>query len=165
MDKLLSIMPFMLAPMAECLVLVGIHSYLGIHVIRRGVIFIDLALAQIAALGTMVGLLLGLMPDTPAAFIFSVFFTFIGAAIFATTRIRSEKIPQEAIIGLVYALAAAIAIIVIDKGPHGSEHLKEILVGRIVWVRWAEVGSAAAAYVLVGVIHLLFHKKFMLIST
>ena len=163
-ERFIGILPFMLAPMAECLVLVGIHSYLGIHVIRRGVIFIDLALAQIAALGTTVGLLLGLMPETPAAFIFSILFTFIGAAIFATTRIRSEKIPQEAIIGLVYALAAAVAIIVIDKGPHGSEHLKEVLVGRIVWVRWVEVGSAAAAYLFVGFIHVLFHKNFMLIS-
>jgi zinc/manganese transport system permease protein len=154
----------MLAPICECLVLVGIHSYLGIHVIRRGVIFIDLALAQIAALGAAVGILFGLMPDSTSAFIYSILFTFLGAGVFSVTRFRSSRIPQEAVIGLVYAIAAAAAILFIDRAPQGSEHLKEILVGRIVWVRWGEVASAAIAYALVGLIHVLVGKRFMIIS-
>jgi len=154
----------MLAPIFECLILVGIHSYLGIHVIRRGVIFVDLALAQIAALGTSVGFLLGMAPDSRSAFIYSIIFTFVGAGIFSLTRTRKSTIPQEAIIGLVYAAAAGMAILVIDRAPEGSEHLKEILVGRIVWVRWGEVASAAIAYSLVGIIHIFAGKKFLLIS-
>lgn len=155
----------MLPPICECLVLVGIHSYLGIHVIRRGVIFIDLSLAQIAALGTTVGLLFGLQTDTTASFMFSILFTFIGAGIFATTRFRHEHIPQEAVIGLVYALAAALAILVLDRSPaHGAEHLKNIMVGRISWVTWSEVLHAAFAYSIIGVVHYLLRDKFLLIS-
>jgi zinc/manganese transport system permease protein len=160
----MDVIKLMLAPAAECLVLVGIHSYFGIHVIRRGVIFIDLALAQIAALGTTVGFLLGMMPDSTAAFMFSVLFTFLGAAIFATTRLRHEVIPHEAVIGIVYAVAAAMAILVIDRAPQGAEHLKEILVGRIVWVRWDEVRSAAIAYAVIGAIHIALRDKFLMIS-
>jgi len=160
----MDVIRLMLAPAAECLVLVGIHSYFGIHVIRRGVIFIDLALAQIAALGTTVGFLLGMMPDSTAAFLFSALFTFLGAAIFATTRLRHEVIPHEAVIGIVYAVAAAVAILVIDRAPQGAEHLKEILVGRIVWVRWDEVRAAAIAYAVIGAIHYVLRDRFLLIS-
>jgi len=151
-------------PLLECLVLVGIHSYLGIHVIRRKVIFVDLALAQLAALGATVGFLFGLMPDTPAAFVFSLLFAAAGAAVFATTRMRSERIPHEAVIGLVYAIAAAIAILVIDKAPSGAEHLKEVLVGRIEWVLPHEVLTAALAYAAIGVVHFVFRERFFLIS-
>ena len=104
----------------ECLVLVGIHSYLGLHVIRRKVIFVDLALAQIAALGTTVGFLFGIMPDSMGAYWFSLLFTFLGAAVFSISRFRNERIPQEAIIGLTYAIAASVTILVIDKAPHGA---------------------------------------------
>ena len=151
-------------PLLECLVLVGIHSYLGIHVIRRKVIFVDLALAQLAALGATVGFLFGIMPETPAALIFSIIFVGAGAAVFATTRMRSERIPHEAVIGLVYAIAAALAILVIDKAPSGAEHLKNVLVGRIEWVLGHEVLTAAIVYAVVGIVHWLFRKPFFLIS-
>ena len=98
----MSILQLMAAPFAECMVLVGIHTYLGVHVLRRRVIFVDLALAQIAALGTTVGFFFGILPETSAALVFSMLFTFVGAGVFAVTRIRSERVPQEAIIGLVY---------------------------------------------------------------
>ncbi|GAB4364050.1 MAG: hypothetical protein Kow0042_02370 [Calditrichia bacterium] len=148
----------------ECLVLVGIHSYLGLHVIRRKVIFVDLALAQIAALGTTVGFLFGIMPDTSGAYWFSLLFTFIGAAVFSVSRFRHEKIPQEAIIGLTYAIAAAVSILVIDKAPHGAEHLKEILTGSILWVKWSTIGYAAMVYAFIGLFHYLFRRQFLLIS-
>lgn len=160
-----NIMQLMLPAFFECLVLVGIHSYLGIHVIKRQVIFVDLALAQIAALGTTVAFLFGIMPKTTAAYWFSLGFTFIGAAIFSLSRFRQGKIPQEAVIGLVYAIAAAVAILVIDKAPHGAEHIKEILTGRILWVKWATIGKAALVYALVGSFHYLFRDKFILISS
>jgi len=148
----------------ECLILVGIHSYLGLHVIRRKVIFVDLALAQIAALGTTVGFLFGIMPGSTGAYWFSLTFAIIGAAIFSLSRFRNEKIPQEAIIGLTYAIAASIAILVIDKSPHGAEHIKELLTGSILWVKWSTIGYAAIVYLAVGIFHYIFREKFLLIS-
>ena len=159
-----NVMDIMLPAFFECLVLVGIHSYLGIHVIKRQVIFVDLALAQIAALGTTVAFLFGIMPKTAVAYWFSLGFTFIGAAVFSLSRFRKGKIPQEAVIGLVYALAAAISILVIDKAPHGAEHIKEILTGNILWVKWNTIGKAAIVYALVGAFHFIFRDKFLLIS-
>ena len=160
----LSIWDIMAPAFFECLILVGIHSYLGLHVLRRKVIFVDLALAQIAALGTTVGFLFGIMPDSMGAYWFSLLFTFIGAAIFSISRIRHEKIPQEAIIGLAYAIAAAVAILVIDKAPHGAEHIKEILTGSILWVKWETIRNAAIIYSLVGIFHYIFRRQFILIS-
>ena len=159
-----NILDIMLPAFAECLVLVGIHSYLGIHVIKRKVIFVDLALAQIAALGTTFAFLFGIDPSTPGAYWFSLGFTLIGAAIFSVSRIRNEKIPQEAVIGLVYALAAALAILVVDRAPHGAEHIKEILTGSILWVKWETIITAAIVYSLVGLFHYIFRDKFLLIS-
>ena len=148
----------------ECLVLVGIHSYLGLHVIRRKVIFVDLALAQIAALGTTVGFLVGIMPNTIGAYWFSLGFTILGAGIFSISRLRHEKIPQEAVIGLTYAIAASMAVLVIDKAPHGAEHIKEIITGSILWVKWSTILAAALVYIFVGIFHFIFRKQFILIS-
>ena len=160
----LSILDIMAPAFFECLILVGIHSYLGLHVLRRKVIFVDLALAQIAALGTTVGFLFGVMPGTTGAYWFSLSFAFIGAAVFSISRIRHEKIPQEAVIGLAYAIAASIAILVIDKAPHGAEHIKEILTGSILWVKWSTIFNAAIVYSLVGVFHYIYKDRFILIS-
>jgi zinc/manganese transport system permease protein len=154
----------MLPAFAECLVLVGIHSYLGIHVIKRKVIFVDLALAQIAALGSTFAFLFGIDPYSSGGYWFSLGFAVIGAAIFSLSRIRHEKIPQEAVIGLVYALAAALAILVIDKAPHGAEHIKEIMTGNILWVKWDTIITAAVVYALVGIFHYLYRDRFLLIS-
>jgi len=160
----LSIWDLMAPAFFECLILVGIHSYLGLHVLRRKVIFVDLALAQIAALGTTVGFLFGVMPGTTGAYWFSLSFAFIGAAVFSISRYRHEKIPQEAIIGLTYAIAASIAILVIDKAPHGAEHIKEILTGSILWVKWETIIKAALVYSVIGVFHYIYRDKFILIS-
>ena len=153
----------MAAPFAECLVLVGIHTYLGIHVLKRRVIFVDLALAQIAALGTTVGFVFGIMPETNAALVFSMACTFVGAAVFAITRLRNDRVPQEAVIGLVYALTYAAALLVVEK-TQGAEHLSDILVGSILWVKWSDVAAAAGAYLFIGLIHYYFRDKFLLIS-
>jgi len=154
----------MVPAFAECLVLVGIHSYLGLHVIKRKVIFVDLALAQIAALGATVGFLFGMDPSSNSAFIFSMAFTFLGAAVFALTRLRGDRVPQEAVIGLVYALAAAVAILVIDKSPHGAEHIKSLLTGTILWVKWPTIIGSAVAYTLVGLVHYAFRRQFIRIT-
>lgn len=159
----MGILELMGAPFVECLILVAIHTYLGIHVLKRRVIFVDLALAQIAALGTTVGFLFGIMPETPGALVFSMIFTFVGAAVFCATRFRQEKVPQEAIIGLVYAVSTAVAVIVVEK-TRGAEHLKDILTGNLLWVRWSDVAVAAGAYAAVGLVHYAFRSKFLLIS-
>ena len=160
----LNIWDIMAPAFFECLILVGIHSYLGIHVIKRKVIFVDLALAQVAALGTTVGFLFGILPDSTGAYWFSLGFAILGAAIFSLSRFRNEKIPQEAVIGLVYAVVAAVAILVIDKAPHGAEHIKELLTGSILWVKWTTIGQAALVYAAVGIFHFIFREKFLLIS-
>jgi len=160
----LGIIDLMLPAFAECLVLVGIHSYLGLHVIKRKVIFVDLALAQVAALGTTVGFIFGMAPDSVAALLFSVLFTFLAAGVFSVVRLRNEKVPQEAIIGLVYAIAAAMIILVIDNAPHGAEHIKEVMTGALLWVKWESIIFAAIVYGLIGFFHWVFRKRFLLIS-
>lgn len=160
----LDIIDIMAPAFFECLVLVGIHSYLGIHVIKRKVIFVDLALAQIAALGTTVGFLFGILPGSTGAYWFSLSFTFVGAAVFAISRFRHEKVPQEAIIGVTYAIAAAIAILVIDKAPHGAEHIKELLTGSILWVKWSTILNATIVYGVIGIFHFIFRRQFLMIS-
>ncbi|MFI5166511.1 MAG: metal ABC transporter permease [Thermoanaerobaculales bacterium] len=148
------------------LILTGIHAYLGVHVVERGVIFVDLSLAQIAALGLTVAYLAGYDIHTSApAYLFSLGFTFIGAAIFAFTRThRKTRIPQEAIIGIVYAVSAAVAILLMSKATQETEHLKEMLVGNILSVSWYEIGKTAVLYSLVGAFHWVFRKRFLLIS-
>jgi zinc/manganese transport system permease protein len=158
------VLKLMFPAFCECLVLVGIHSYLGIHVIKRKVIFVDLALAQIAALGTLFAFLFGIAPHTAGAYVFSVGLTAAAAAVFALCRFRQGKIPQEAVIGLVYAIAAAAGILLIDKAPHGAEHIKEILTGSILWVKWPTILIAALVYSAVGVFHYVFRRRFLLIS-
>ena len=147
------------------LILTGIHAYLGVHVVERGVIFVDLSLAQIAALGTTVAYLAGYDLHSSTAYLFSLAFTFIGAGIFAMSRVhRKTRIPQEAIIGIVYAVSAAVAILVMSKATQETEHLKEMLVGNILSVTWPELFKTAVLYALVGLFHYIFRKRFLLIS-
>lgn len=154
----------MAAPFAACLVLTGIHCYLGLHVVTRGVIFVDLALAQIAAFGAILTLLFGYELSSPQAYIVSLLFTFVGAGIFALSRLREKVIPQEAIIGIVYAVFSAAAILVLDRAPHGHEALQNMLVGSILYVNWSSVIKMFLIYLAVGIFHYVFRQKFLLIS-
>ena len=154
----------MAAPFIACLVLTGIHAYLGLHVIERGVIFVDLALAQVAALGATVGFLFGFGLHHGANYLFALSFTFLGAVIFAVTRFREEKVPHEAIIGVVYAVAAAAAILVLSRAAEGGEELKSLLVGHLLLVGWPEVGKVAVIYGIVGFLHWLARKPLIFVS-
>ncbi len=158
------LLELMAAPFAACVVLVGIHAYLGMHVIQRRVIFVDLALAQIAALGATFGFLIGMSPHGREAYFFSLGFAVVGAAVFAVTRMRHERIPQEAIIGIVYAVAMAAAILVADRAPEGAEHIKESLVGSLLWVTWPTVLKTGLIYALVGLLHVALRRRFFQIS-
>ena len=155
---------FLLAPFVASLILTGIHAYLGVHVVERGVVFVDLSLAQIAALGTTIAVLYGMDPHGRGSYWISLAFTFIGAAIFSTVRAHKARIPQEAIIGISYAVASAAAILAMSKSVEQTEHLKEMLVGNILTVSWSEVRYTAVVYGLIGVFHFVFRKKFLLIS-
>ena len=138
-------------PFLACLVLTGIHAYLGLHVLARGVIFVDLALAQVAALGLTVALLAGHPPASGAAYGYALAFAIAGGLLFAVTRVRRAPIPQEAIIGIVYAVSAAVAILVMSKATQETEHLKEMLVGNILSVTWRELAKTALGKIKRGV--------------
>ena len=151
-------------PFLACLVLTGIHVYLGIHVISRKVIFVDIALAQIAAFGATVAFLLGHDPKSWAAYGWSLTFAVVAAAVFALTRTRHERVPQEAVIGITYATASAAAILLADISPHGAEHLHDLLAGSIVWVTPHQIAYMVVMYGLIGTFHFVFRKQFLEIS-
>lgn len=155
---------YMLLPAAACFVLAGIHAYLGIHVLERKVIFVDLALAQISALGYAAAFLYGYDPHDAEAYAFSLAFTVAGAALFALSRMKKSNQPQEAFIGVIFVVASAAAILVLDKAPHGAEHLKDLLEGSIVWVQAGEVVKISAIYGVVALIHFIFRRPFMEIT-
>src|SRR5690349_11769775 len=160
----MDVLSFLLAPFVASLILTGIHAYLGVHVVERGVIFVDLSLAQIAALGTTIAVLYGMEPHGVSTYWVSLAFTFIGAAVFSTIRSKRARIPQEAIIGICYAVASAAAILAMSKATSESEHLKDMLVGNILAVSWEEVRKTALLYGAIGLFHYIFRDKFLAIS-
>jgi zinc/manganese transport system permease protein len=164
---ILQVLDFLAAPFVASLILTGIHAYLGVHVVERGVIFVDLSLAQIAALGATIAMLLPISggdPHSGSVYWISLLFTFIGAAIFSMIRGQRARIPQEAIIGISYAVASAAAILAMSKSTSESEHLKDMLVGNIIAVSWAEVIKTALLYGAIGLFHYLLRKPFLAIS-
>ena len=161
-----TVLQFLAAPFAASLIIAGIHAYLGVHVVERGVIFVDLSLAQIAAFGASAALLLLSDADPHGSGVYwvSVASTLLGAAIFSTVRSRQARIPQEAIIGITYAVASAATILAMSKATSESEHLKDMLVGNILAVTWPEVWITAALYAVIGLFHFVFRKRFLAIS-
>src|ERR1700730_3879973 len=160
----MEILPFLLAPFVASLILTGIHAYLGVHVVERGVIFVDLALAQRAALGATVAIVVGMDPHGRGSYWIRLGFTFLGAAIFAFASTRRRHIPPEAFLGIAYSVAPAMAILLMSNATGETEHLKDMLVGNILAVSWPEVRKTAMLYALVGIFHYVFRKKFLLIS-
>ncbi len=154
---------FLIAPTLMCLILAIIHCYLGLHVLSRGVIFVDLSLAQVASFGATLALLWeaeGAKNST--SYFVSLGATFLAAALFALARRYEKHFPQEAIIGIVYAMASAAVVLVVDRLAHGAEHLKDALIGQILWVSWHDVIKTAIIYSIVGIIHFVFRKQMTL---
>jgi len=165
----------MFAPFVACLTLVGIHGYFGIHVLKREIIFIDIAMAQIAALGGTLHLLFapevtvehGIVAYTQEAYLIYLFsFAFVAVAALLFTFLKSEKllIPLEALIGITFAVATTGAVIFIDKAAGGDVHVHEMLVGSILWVKWSEILKSFIVYSLIGIFHYWFRDKFLPIS-
>ncbi len=154
----------LLAPFVACLVLMGIHVYLGLHVVSRGVIFVDLALAQIAALGATFAFLLGYEPNGTASYLYSLLFAFIAAGVFSVLRLSEQRIPKEAIIGISFAVASAGGILIADQSPHGAEFVEAMLTGALLWVTWPLIIKTSIAYVLIGLFHWQFRRRFLALS-
>src|SRR5436309_6185789 len=152
----MKILHFLILPFIASLILTGIHAYLGVHVVERGVIFVDLALAQIAALGATMSILIGMDPHGTGAYWMSLGFTFIGALIFTLVRSRHKRIPLEAFIGITYAVASAAAILTMSKATGETEHLNDILVGNILAVSKHEGIKTAIIYGDIGRFHYCF---------
>lgn len=139
-------------PFLVALALVGIHGYFGLQVLARKIIFVDLALAQIAALGTTVAYMLGHPPQSPAAYGYSLLFTFFAALLLSFTRGWAGRIPQEALIGVIYVVPAAAAILLIDQAPQGAEHLRQILTGNILLTTRSDLAGLVPLYAAVGLL-------------
>jgi len=162
MSEALTVMKW---PLIACLLLPGMLVYLGLHIVRREVIFVDLALAQVATLGTCVSLLLGHEAQAWQSYLWSFGFTLIGAAIFAATRMKSHhRVPQEALIGIIYVVAAAAGILLLSRTAEGNEELRRTLIGDVLLVSQKDVVRTFLVYLGIGVVHVVFRKKFLAIS-
>jgi zinc/manganese transport system permease protein len=161
----LDLLSLLWAPFLMCLVLTGIHAYLGVHVLAREVVFVDIALAQIAALGATAAFLFGYELDTWESYAAGIAATVAGALVLALTRTRERHVSQEAVIGIVYAVSSAAAVLLSDRAPHGVEHVRAMLVGSLLSVQWPEVVKVAVLYAAVGLLHWFCRRPFFLIST
>ncbi len=154
----------MIPPIAAGLVILSIHVYLGLHVIAHGVIFVDLAFAQIAALGATAGFLMGVDHDTPLSLALSVGFTIVGALIFSFSRLEETVVPQEAVIGIIFVVASAAVILIAGFTAEGAEHIAETLTGTLIWVAWPQIIRMAVVYTVLGVIYYIFRKPLLSVS-
>jgi zinc/manganese transport system permease protein len=151
-------------PIVACVLLPWLLVYLGLHVVQRGIIFIDIAMAQMASLGICVAVLFHLDLESWTTFGIALAFTLIGAAVFSVTGKRSSQIPQEAVIGISYVVAAAAAVLLLSRAAEGDEEIKNMLVGNILLVTPREVWERFALFVAVGIFHFVLRKNFLLVS-
>ena len=151
-------------PLLACVLLPGILVYYGLHIVRREVIFVDLALAQVAALGTCLAVLLGHDAHDWQTYAWGIGFTFAGAVIFTLTRTQERRVPQEALIGIVYVVAVAAGILLLSRNPEGNEQLKRTMLGDVLLVRRGEVLKTFVFFSAVGLVHYLWRKQFLLLS-
>lgn len=154
----------LLPPFVAAMIILLTHAYLGLHVIEREVIFVDLALAQIAALGSTVAFLIGAAHGSLESYLFSLVFTLFGALIFTVTRMDDSPVPQEALIGITFVVASAAVILLSSFSAEGTEHLQETLTGQLIWVTWPTVGQVAASYGLISLFHYVFRRKMLAIT-
>jgi len=156
----------MILPLVACILLVGIHAYLGIHVLARKVIFVDLALAQIAALGAVYGLFIGLSFDEHPILIkvVSIIFSLLGAILISLSKVKHKLIPHEAIIGVIYATALSLLILLSANLAHGADEIRQLLSGSILWVSEKEILYTLFLYVFIGLVHFIFRQNFFALS-
>ena len=151
-------------PIVACVLLPWLLVYLGLHVVQRGIIFIDIAMAQMASLGICLAVLLHIDLESWTTFGIALAFTLAGAGIFSVTGKRASQIPQEAVIGIAYVVAAAAAVLLLSRAAEGDEEIKNMLVGNILLVTPREVWERFALFAAVGIFHFVFRKNFLLVS-
>lgn len=151
-------------PIVACVLLPWLLVYLGLHVVQRGIIFVDIAMAQMASLGICTALLFGIDLHSWTTFAIALAFTLAGAAIFSITGKRASQIPQEAIIGIAYVVAAAAAVLLLSRAAEGDEEIKQMLVGNILLVSPGDVWRCFAVFVAVGAFHFALRRSFLLVS-
>ena len=156
--------PFLIWPFLGLLVVAGLHVYLGLHVVEREVIFVDLSLAQLAVLGAAAASLWGFDPHDPPTRWTALAFTVLGALVFSLSRSGRGRVSQEAIIGIVYAVASAATILILNNAAHGAEHIRDVLVGQLLAVGPVEVLQLLALYVVIGALHVWWRKPLLAIS-
>jgi zinc/manganese transport system permease protein len=161
---MIDIIVFMAPAICMCIILVGICGYVGIHVVMREVIFIDIALAQIAALGISFGMFFGLKLSDPVIYLVSLLSTLLAAFLLSMTRKLKSQVPQEAFIGILYATGAAAVILAGDRLPHGSEQVHDLMMGHLLWVNWTEVFIYFLIYFILGTIFYFLHPRLLKIS-
>ena len=152
-------------PFAASVAFVLIHAYFGVHVLRRNVVFADLALAQASALGATVAFAEGYAPTSPAGFAYALAFTAIGAALLTVSRGLARFVSREAFVGILYVVATAATILVVDRSPQGAEHVKRILIGSILTVGPADLAKFAALYAAIGLVHWLLRRPLLAVSS
>jgi zinc/manganese transport system permease protein len=151
-------------PIVACVLLPWLLVYLGLHVVQRGIIFIDIAMAQMASMGICVAVLFHLNLESPATFGIALGFTLVGAAIFSVTGKRTSQVPQEAVIGIAYVVAAAAAVLLLSRAAEGDEQIKQMLVGNILLVTPLEVWKCFGLFAIVGILHFVLRRNFLLVS-
>ena len=155
---------FLSVPIVACVLMAGILSYFGNHILTRGIIFIDVALAQIAALGTMIGIFIGAAEESMSVELVSLVFTLLVVSLFALTKFEKQKIPQEAIIGIIYGVSLGVAMLFAEYIPGGSNYITKTITGNILWCTWDDIWSCLIVFVSIGVIHIFLGKNFIKIS-
>ena len=155
----MSTLLFLAPPIIACIILAGMLSYFGNHILSRGIIFIDIAVAQIAALGTMIGILLGFAENSASAQLVSYSFTIIVLGIFSVMKVRKQLLPQEAIIGIFYCIALGMALLLAEKIPGGSNYITKTITGNVLWVTWKSVFNCLFMFVPVLIVNFIFGSK------
>jgi len=158
------VLSFLLYPFAASVAFVLIHAYLGVHVLRRNIVFADLALAQLSALGATVAFALGYAPVSPAGFAYAFAFTTLGAALLTATRALARFVSQEAFVGILYVAATAATVLVVDRSPQGAEHVKKILIGSILTVEAPELVKFAVLYGIIGLLHWFARRPMLAVA-
>jgi zinc/manganese transport system permease protein len=151
---------FLFYPFLGCVALILIHAYFGVHILERGIIFVDIALAQFIGIGIALSFFFG----HENSYWFSIAFAVIGAFILALSKKIAKSVNIEAFIGVIYILSFAASILILDRSPHGTEEFKAILNGNILWLTPKDVFYAFVLYGIIGGIHLIFRKNFMALS-
>jgi zinc/manganese transport system permease protein len=154
---------FLLFPFLGCVLLILIHAWFGIHILERGIIFVDLAMAQFIALGIAVAFLMG--HEGNARNLYAVLFAILGASILSAARNIRKNVNMEAFIGVLYIFSLAASMLTLDRTPHGMEEFKTLLNGNILWVTPSELLKAFLLYAAIGLLHFVFRRKFFELSS